>query len=127
MEQSGEDDIDLEETVHDYDKMVAMSVIEAEMELMQTFIKTTKDAEKREFFKDKLGNLEYSKSTIMGNIECGIMTPEKYIINIKKYLADQEKLAADLSKKMGKGNDHVKRVFKRVELLRAEIQESESP
>jgi hypothetical protein len=56
--------------------MIAMSVIEAEMELMQTFIKTTtKDAEKREFFKDKLGNLEYTKSTIIGNIECGIMTP----------------------------------------------------
>jgi hypothetical protein len=56
--------------------MIAMSVIEAEIELMQTFIKTTtRDAEKREFFKDKLGNLEYAKITIMGNVECGIMTP----------------------------------------------------
>jgi hypothetical protein len=91
--------------------MIAMSVIEAEMELMQTFIKmTTKDAEKREFFKDKLGNLEYTKSTIIGNIECGIMTPEKYVINIKKYLTEQEALVASLSKKMGKGNEHVKRV-----------------
>ena len=101
----------MEETVHDYDKMIAMSVIEAEMELMQTFIKTTtKDAEKREFFKDKLGNLEYTKSTIIGNIECGIMTPEKYLVNIKKYLMEQEALAVALSKKMGKGNEHVKRV-----------------
>ena len=96
--------------MHDYDKMIAMSVIEAEMELMQTFIKTTKDAEKIEFFKDKLGNLEYTKSTIIGNIECGIMTPEKYMVNIKKYLMEQEALAASLSKKMGKGNEHVKRV-----------------
>lgn len=108
--------------------MIAMSVIEAEMELMQTFIRTaTKDAEKREFFKDKLGNLEYTKSTIIGNIECGIMTPEKYMVNIKKYLSEQEGLAAALSKKMGKGNDHVKRVWKRVELLKAEIQEAENP
>ena len=90
--------------------MIAMSVIEAEMELMQTFIKTTKDAEKREFFKDKLGNLEYTKSTIIGNIECGIMTPEKYVVNIKKYLVEQEALAVALSKKMGQGNEHVKRV-----------------
>jgi hypothetical protein len=74
--------------------MIAMSVIEAEIELMQTFIKTsTRDAEKREFFKDKLGNLEYAKTTIIGNIECGIMTPEKYIINIKEYLMEQEALA----------------------------------
>ena len=88
--------------MHDYDKMIAMSVIEAEMELMQTLIKTTtKDAEKREFFKDKLGNLEYTKSTIIGNIECGIMTPEKYMANIKKYLVEQETLAASISKKMG--------------------------
>jgi hypothetical protein len=28
---------------------------------------------------------------------------------------------------MGKGNDHVKRVWKRVELLKAEIQEAENP
>ena len=32
----GEDhDIEMEETVHDYDKMVSIAVIEAEMELMQ--------------------------------------------------------------------------------------------
>lgn len=36
---SAEDDIELEETVHDYDKMIAMSVIEAEIELMQSLIK----------------------------------------------------------------------------------------
>jgi len=91
--------------------MIAMSVIEAEIELMQIFIKTTaSDAEKREFFKDKLGNLEYAKITIIGNIECGIMTPEKYIFNINEYLMDQEALAASLLKKMGYNNEHVKRV-----------------
>jgi len=37
---------------------------------------------------------EYAKITIFGNIECGIMTSEKYIINIKEYLLDQEALAA---------------------------------
>jgi hypothetical protein len=49
------------------------------------------------------------------------------MVNIKKYLSEQEGLAAALSKKMGKGNDHVKRVWKRVELLKAEIQEAENP
>ena len=39
LPESAEDDIEMEETVHDYDKMTAMSVIEAEMALMQTYIK----------------------------------------------------------------------------------------
>lgn len=78
----------MEETVHDYDKMVAMSVIEAEMEIMQSLIKSTKDTEKREFFKDKYGNLEFAKSTIEGNIGMGILTPEKYLKNVKSYLSE---------------------------------------
>jgi hypothetical protein len=57
----------------------------------------------------------------MGNIGCGIMTPEKYIVNIKKYLQAQEELAAQLTKKMGASNEHVKRVLKRVQLLKGEI------
>jgi hypothetical protein len=39
LPESTEDEIEMEETVHDYDKMTAMSVIEAEMALMQTYIK----------------------------------------------------------------------------------------
>ncbi len=85
---SGEDDIEMEETVHDYDKMVAISVIQAEIEIMDKLVKTTKDSEKREFYKDKHSNLEFSMSTIMGNIDCGIMTEAKYMSNIKKYLQE---------------------------------------
>ena len=44
--------------------------------------------EKREFYKDKHSNLEFSMSTIMGNIDCGIMTEAKYMSNIKKYLQE---------------------------------------
>jgi hypothetical protein len=79
----------MEETVHDYDKMVSVAVIEAEMELMQQLIKSTKDKDKSEFYKDKFGNLEFQQSTIIGNIQCKIMTEEKYMSNIKKYLAEQ--------------------------------------
>lgn len=56
-----EDDIEMEETVHDNDKMVAMSVIENEMEVMQALIKKSKGHE-QEFYQDKLGSLEFSKS-----------------------------------------------------------------
>ena len=78
----------MEETVHDYDKMVSLAVIEAEMELMQHLIKSTKDKDKSEFYKDKCGNLEFQQSTIIGNIQCQIMTEQKYLSNIKKYLAE---------------------------------------
>jgi hypothetical protein len=68
----------MEETIHDYDKMVAMSVIEAEIELMQDYIKKLKGPEK-DLYNDKMNNLEFAKSTIESNIGIGILTPEKYI------------------------------------------------
>lgn len=97
------------------------------MEIINELIKTTKDSEKREFYKDKHGNLEFSLSTIMGNIECNIMTEAKYLSNIKKYLQEQEALATSLAKKLGKSNEHVKRVLKRIELLKTEIKDGENP
>ena len=57
---NAEDDIEMEEQIHDYDKMVAVSVLENEMELMKQFIKKYKGHE-QEFFKDKLSSLESSK------------------------------------------------------------------
>ena len=44
-----EDDIEMEETVHDNDKMVAMSVVENEMEVMKVMIKRSKGHE-QEFY-----------------------------------------------------------------------------
>jgi hypothetical protein len=40
-----QDDIEMEETVHDNDKMVAMSVIENEMDVMKVLIKKSKGHE----------------------------------------------------------------------------------
>jgi type III secretory pathway component EscR len=84
-----DDDIELEEQIHDYDKMVAMSIIEAEMELMQEFIKKSKSGDEKAFFSEKLSSLEYAKSTIESNIQIGIITPDKYLSNIKNYLKEQ--------------------------------------
>ena len=55
-----EDEIEMEEVVHDNDKMVAMSVIENEMAVMQVLIKKSKGNEK-EFYSDKLSSLEFTK------------------------------------------------------------------
>ncbi len=78
MPKNTDDDTEMEETIHDYDKMVAMSVIEAEIELMQDYIKKLKGPEK-DLYNDKMSNLEFAKSTIESNIGIGILTPEKYI------------------------------------------------
>jgi hypothetical protein len=65
--------------------------------------------------------LEFAKSTIEGNIEIGILTPEKYIKNVKSYLAEQEALIGSLSKKLDKKSDHLSRVVKRIALIRNEL------
>jgi hypothetical protein len=56
-----DDEIEMEEVVHENDKMVAMSVVENEMEVMRVLIKRSKGHEK-EFYEDKLSSLEFSKS-----------------------------------------------------------------
>ena len=81
-----DDDIEMEEEIHDIDKMVAMSVIEAEMEVIAKLMKASKDSSEKDFYSDKHSSLEFQKNTIESNIQIGIMTPEKYMSNIKAYL-----------------------------------------
>lgn len=122
-----EDDIELEEELHDLDTMCAVSVIEAEMELMQTLIKRADNHEK-DFYKDKLGNLEFQKNTIESNVQIGIITPQRYLLNLKKYQADQEALYASARvSKLGKTNKHAIRILKRIDLTKLEINDMENP
>jgi hypothetical protein len=62
-----DDDIEMEEQVHDNDKMVAMSIVENEMEIMKNLIKASSGLEKQ-FYEDKLSSLEFSKSVRKGLI-----------------------------------------------------------
>ena len=104
-----EADVELEEQIHDFDKMAAMSVIEAEIELMRKFIKQTSSHEK-EFYQSKMESLEFQKSTIETNIGIGIVTPEKYLKDVKAYQADQIKELKEQENKLGKSNKHVVRI-----------------
>lgn len=61
------DEIEMEEAIHDLDKIMSMSVIEHELTVLQDIIKKTKGDEK-DFFKDKFDNLEFSKTTIGSNV-----------------------------------------------------------
>jgi hypothetical protein len=90
-DQSLGDDIDCEEKYHDCDKVTVMSVLENEMNIMQQLIKTAPKSD-RAFYEDKYQSIEFAKTTVESNITIGILTQEKYIKNLKLYLAAQEKL-----------------------------------
>jgi hypothetical protein len=77
--------------LHDPDEMVAMSVIESEIELMTTIMKKVSGSEK-EFYASKQSTLQFAKEMIESNIGIGVLTPAKYTNNIKDYLAKQEAL-----------------------------------
>ena len=65
--------------------------------------------------------------SIESNIGIGIITPQKYLSNIKEYLKDQEIVLKQLSVKVDSKNMHYMRVKKRVELITAEIKDMEEP
>jgi len=82
------DDIEMEEAIHDLDKIMSMTVIEHELTVLQDIIKKSKGDEK-DFFKEKFDNLEFSKTTIESNVKMEFVTPEKYLATIKLNLKDQ--------------------------------------
>ncbi|CDW72042.1 UNKNOWN [Stylonychia lemnae] len=114
-----DDDIEVEEQVHDNDKMNAMSVIENEMNIMKKFIANSSGLEKS-FYEDKLSTLEFAQSI-------GILTAEKYLQNIKAFMKSEQALCDQLSKQLKPGNKHLLRVKERIALVENEIKESEEP
>lgn len=69
------DDIEMEEAIHDLDKIMSMAVIEHELTVLQDIIKKTKSGDEKDYFKDKFDNLEFSKTTIESNVQMGMVTP----------------------------------------------------
>ena len=67
LPENTDDDIEMEEVIHDYDKMCSMSVIEEEINLIKSFIKKTSGEEKG-FYQTKLENVEFAKGTMETNV-----------------------------------------------------------
>jgi hypothetical protein len=109
--------------------MCAVSVIEHEINVVKALSQAhPAGSPERDFFADKVGNLEFQKSTIESNVEIGILTPQRYLLNLKRYLGDQETLLASPTvKKLGAASKHAKRIAKRIELIKNEIQDMENP
>lgn len=86
MTSAGDDPIELEDTYHDADQMCCISVIEHEITYLKVMMKKMKQDDK-DFFETKIESLEFAKDNLESSVGSGIMTPEKYIIGVKKYQA----------------------------------------
>ena len=90
--QSAKDGLmDLEEKYHDVNNIPSMSVILKEIEVTEGQIKQYQNSEDElSFFNFKKENLDFAKDTLQTNFETGILTPVKYLSEIKEYLMAQK-------------------------------------
>ena len=58
-------------------------------------------------------------------MQSGITTPESYLGDVKKFLADTKALMMEAAKALGATNEHTQRLKKRVQILNNEIQTME--
>ena len=83
--------MDLEEKYHDVNNIPSMSVILKEIEVTEGQIKKYQNSEdEQSFFNFKKENLDFAKDTLQTNFETGILTPVKYLSDIKEYLMAQK-------------------------------------
>jgi len=81
---NSDDPIELEEFYHDADGMCAISVIEHEIAFVKNLANKARGDEK-DYYLSKVDSLEFSKSNIEDSVGSGLITPEKYVADIKKF------------------------------------------
>eukprot|EP01022_Parablepharisma_sp_SALTPOND_P020090 TRINITY_DN355_c0_g1_i1.p1 TRINITY_DN355_c0_g1~~TRINITY_DN355_c0_g1_i1.p1 ORF type:complete len:896 (-),score=202.27 TRINITY_DN355_c0_g1_i1:4495-7182(-) len=110
---------ELEIKIHNLDRMAAVSVMDAEMELMtQKASKASKDD--AALFEEKKGSIEFRRNMLVNNIQMGLVTQEKYMAEIAAEL-DYEKAMLEALKKSNSKSEDIKRVEKRIELINQEL------
>ena len=83
--------MDLEEKYHDVNNIPSMSVILKEIDVTEGQIKKYQNSEDElSFFNFKKENLDFARDTLQTNFETGILTPVKYLSDIKEYLMAQK-------------------------------------
>lgn len=86
----GEDVVELEEQYHDSEGMCAVSVLEHEIQYLKDKVKVR--SPEQDYFLTKIETLEFQKSALEDNVGNGIITPDKYLKNLKAYRDKQTKL-----------------------------------
>lgn len=79
LKEKESDEIELEEKYHDYEQMVAISVMDHEIAWLQNHIATITSKDEKEFGLNKLDALKYQKETLESNIKNKYTTVEQYI------------------------------------------------
>lgn len=90
--------------------MCAISVIENEVTFLQAMVKKMPQGDEREFFEAKMESLQFNKGTLETNVQTGVMTPDKYLVSIKKYLKQVQSLLKEATKDLGSSNEHTRRL-----------------
>lgn len=119
--QEEEDDLDLEDHYHDESTFCAVSVIMHEINVCKELAK--KHPYNSSYYTDKADNLEFEKSTLESNVGTGIVTPDKYIKNLKNFLANTTALHKEACQKLGSKNTHTKRLQERIQLIQVELKD----
>lgn len=121
-----DDEVEVEEMFHNPDDMHSMSVFEEEISIAEK--KKNRGGKDATFYEDKAEILGWRKSDLENNVGDGIITPEKYIADIKKSLQKQKGLLSRVSatsKGSKFGPETVARIRKRIELMESEVKEFE--
>lgn len=116
----------MEERYHDPDTMVSMSVIEYEVEYLGKMIQKYKNSpDEKDLYEAKAESLNFAKDQIETNVSTGILTPESYLRQLRKYVQKVQKQAQECEAAHGPTNEHTQRLKKRAGLIQTEISDME--
>ena len=116
--------LDLEEKYHDPNDVPSMSVIMKEIEFTDGQIQQYQNSpDELDFFNFKKETLEFAQQTLQTNFETGILTPQKYLEDIKAYLQTQKQLLKQCTEENGNSDEHTKRLKERCIVIADEIKE----
>lgn len=113
---------ELEQEIHNMEKMASVTVIEEEIRLLGELAESSKEF--ADVYTEKKELLEFRKDMTVQNIENGYLSLEKYTADMKKELAYDKNLLESLKMSKCKAED-VKRVETRIKLLTKEIADCE--
>ena len=113
----------IETEIHNLEKMEAVSVIDAEIQLLEAKASEANKAHAA-FYKQKKEHLEFHRNMLVKNIESGLLLQENYIKNIQQELVYEKGIVELLIANKAKDDD-IKRVKTRISLIERELRESE--
>lgn len=87
--------------------MISMAVIEHEVEYLSLMVQKYKNSpDEKDLYEAKVESLNFAKDNIETNVSTGILTPEGYIKQLKKYIQKVTNQAQECERAHGPKSDH---------------------